>query len=135
MKVHVFGNPALPMDCLAVELARAAARKAAGIDFVECASPELLLEDENDYLVLLDAVKGLKEVRLFEGTAAVQAPHLVSLHDFDLGYFLKLLEGLGKTKRILVVGVPMEGSVERLLPQLRSALGECTERLKRHEEM
>jgi hypothetical protein len=118
MKVFVFGS-----DFKGDHMARKVAQKLkeeARHDFVFSNDPtDLMYEDS---VVILDAVKGIKKVTIFWNPAEFQADKIATLHDFDLGYFLKLADRMRLEKKVTIIGVPMQGRIERITDDVRDSL-------------
>ncbi|MBL7160820.1 MAG: hypothetical protein ISS93_03155 [Candidatus Aenigmarchaeota archaeon] len=104
-----FGNPYLKGDSLGALLAKSL--KVNGWETVECRSPEELLEYNEEEFVILDAALGIEEPILLEDPEALRERGVVSLHDFDLNFFLKLQKGLGR--RIRVIAIPADWREEK----------------------
>ncbi|NQV08493.1 hypothetical protein HQ529_01425 [Candidatus Woesearchaeota archaeon] len=118
MKILVFGNPELENDSLAMQIAD----EIDGFEFIKCNNPDdiLLYSDEDFYI--MDVVKGIKDVTIIDDLSVLKHSNFVSLHDFDLGYFLKLLEKLGRLKKIKIIGLPQFGSEEIIIEQFHKLL-------------
>lgn len=102
--VYVFGNPDLPMDALPprlVPMLRMAFRKMT----FEIKDPNEEW-DVPEHLVVLDTVKGIDEVKIFNGLDAFHDAPRVSLHDYDALTQLRLLQKIGKLKTVTIIGVP-----------------------------
>ena len=115
MKLYVFGNEHLAQDSMAAQVA-----EFIDAEIVHCRSPDDLLEAESP-LVILDVVKGLKEVMEIPPEKIKTRP-LVSLHDFDLGFFLGLMRELGLEKDIKIIGVPEAGDATRIAKEVEQCL-------------
>ena len=102
--VYVFGNEYLEGDSLAREVAS----YLVGVDVVHCRSPDDLLDAPDD-LTLLDVVKGVDAPLLIEDCSVLKTRGLVTMHDFDLAFFIALLGELGVKKNIRIIGVPPVG--------------------------
>jgi len=111
MKVLVFGNKYLKEDNFAIEVAREL--KLDNINFIFCESPEQILDLNLKDLIILDVVKNLKDVQLID-LEDLQENNIVSLHDFDIGFFLKLLQSSGKIENIKIIGIPTKGNKEKI---------------------
>ena len=105
MTVFIFGNPDVEEDSLPLKILPELRKKCPGIDF--------LTKDPNEDFelpegaVIIDAVAGLKEIRVFDSLDDFQAPPRMTLHDFDLFGHLQLLKKLGKLpSKIKIIGVP-----------------------------
>ncbi len=107
--VLCFGNEAIKEDMLAKEIADEL--EIDGIKFVKCSSVDDLLSYSGN-VYIMDVAKGLKEVTLIEDIRKLESNKLISLHDFDLGFFLKLMNEIGKIKNVKIIGIPMESNKE-----------------------
>lgn len=112
IKIFCFGNELIKEDSLAKEIAREIDIE--GIEFIFCDSPENLLENNIEKLYIMDVVKDLNEVRIIKDIDKIRLNSIVSLHDFDLGYFLKMMKGLGRINDIVIIGLPMKGNKEKI---------------------
>lgn len=131
-----FGNPYLEEDNLALKLADSFLKeKLQGekklktveavfkdVEIVKCISPDEILNYIGKDFFILDVVKGIKEVVLIEDIDRLNTGKLVSLHDFDLGFFLKLMKETGRLERIKIIGVPQKGKVEESRSKVLSFL-------------
>ena len=115
MKVYCFGNEFLKEDSLAKGLADEI--QIDGIEFVKCNSPDDVL-DETDEIVILDAVEGINKIIIINDLNQLKTDKLMSLHNFDLSFFLKLMEKIGKIKKIKIIGIPMKGDKEKIKQQV-----------------
>ena len=105
MKLYVFGNEYLSEDNMAVKVANILE-----CDIVHLRSPDMLLGTEGD-IVILDVVKGIEEVIVIDDISKLKDNPLVSMHDFDLSFFLKMMKELGDERKVVIIGVPSEGDV------------------------
>ena len=108
MKILVFGNPLVEKDNLALKLLPKLRKEFPQIEFKEFDPTENLeAEIENKKLFILDVVEGINKVILIKDINKLQTNKIYSMHDFDLGYNLKLLKKVGKLKEVEIIGVPM----------------------------
>ena len=118
IKLYVFGNEYLEYDSMA--------RKVAGylndVELVHCRSPEDMLEAEGQ-INILDVVKDIKEPMIITDVAQLKTRKLISLHDFDLGFFLNLMENLGLSKGIKIIGIPMTGNEQMIAEKIGGWIG------------
>jgi Ni,Fe-hydrogenase maturation factor len=88
--------------------------------------PNENLEKEGRELNIIDTVEGITKVMLLTDIDAVQTSRIYSMHDFDLGYSLKLLKKLGYIDGVRIFGVPMrirqKDAVEQLIALIRATL-------------
>ena len=111
MKVYCFGNEFLKEDSLAKEIADSISIE--GVEFVKCSdSSEIFLQEKE--IVILDVVEGISEVVVFDDIDKLKDNSIVTLHDFDLGFFLKLMKGIDQIGKVRIIGVPMKGDKERI---------------------
>ena len=117
MKILVFGNEFYSEDSLAKELL-------AGVkDVVFCDSPEDILEyseSEADF-VIVDVVKDLDKVRHIS-VDELKAPSSSSVHDFDLSFYLQILQKTGKLADARIIGIPPSGDKKKVKEDLMNEL-------------
>ena len=111
MKVLVFGNVLVEGDDLALKLIPELEEKFDDIEFKEF-DPTEDLQKEGRNLLIIDAVIGIdsvKELVLRGGDdfERVELSSGVGMHDFDLGYNLRLLSNLGLIDGVKIICVPM----------------------------
>ena len=109
MKVVVlcFGNEFVDFDKLPLTLCKELKNKIPGVDFVSCESPNEILDYSGyDKIFILDVVKGIKDVSIIEDLDMLKERKLFTLHDFDLGLFLKILNEVMKIKNLKIIGIP-----------------------------
>lgn len=114
MKIYVFGNQDVPEDNQAYEYAREIQQNLPQVEFVFIKpNQDLPFAGEKD-VVIMDVVAGIEEVRLLTGTdlEKLKLPPRTTVHDFDLGFQLKLLKKLGKIGNVKILGIPMTGKVD-----------------------
>ena len=58
-------------------------------------------------MIIIDVVKGIRKPRLLK-VDDLRDRKIDTIHDFDLGFFLKLLKSIDKINRIKIIGIPME---------------------------
>lgn len=116
MRVHVFGNEHVAEDRRAVEAARELEGAVKGVSFVFVSPNEDLPFADERRAVILDTVRGIKDVALIEGDGIdglVLSPR-GSVHDFDLAFQLRYLKKLNKLGEVTIIGIPQEGDVDHL---------------------
>src|SRR4030042_2482993 len=101
-KIFVFGNPYLKEDSLAVKVAKQLSSKE--FEVILCSNPDDLLNHELDNSIILDVAKGIEKVELFDDIDSLEFSVIFSAHDFDLGFFLKLMKETGKLEKINIIG-------------------------------
>ena len=116
-KVLVFGNPMVERDSIPLKILRRLAKRLPEIEFKEF-DPSENLEREGRKLYIIDTVEGAEKVTLITDIGMIQTSRIYSMHDFDLGYSLKLLKKLGYIDSVKIFGVPMDISQKEALEQL-----------------
>ncbi len=69
----------------------------------------------NQELVLLDSVQGLEKVRVLRDLSKLRQPdRAFSLHDYDLGAQLMLMDKFGLLGKTTIIGVPQSGDEKKI---------------------
>ncbi|MFH1173709.1 MAG: hypothetical protein V1725_01095 [archaeon] len=110
--ICVFGNAYLAQDNLALAVA-----KELNVPVRHCTSPEQLLD--MDDIIILDVVKNITQPLLLSPNQ-IKARNIMSMHDFDVGFFLKLMQELDMKKNIIIIGLPQEGDAVQLAQQVKA---------------
>lgn len=115
--VLCFGNPHIKGDSMSVQLAKEL--KVPNFEFIISIFPDEILNYKNvDELYLMDVVKGIDKVMLITEMDKIKFNQTISLHDFDLGFVLKLMKATGKLKTIKIIGLPMGVGKEEIKEQV-----------------
>jgi Ni,Fe-hydrogenase maturation factor len=116
MKVYVFGNKDVPGDEGAIEVAEGLRGAVDGVSFVFVGPNEDVPFVDEETVVVLDVVHGMREVALISGDDIDRfaPPPRASVHDFDLAFQLKYLKKIGRLGEVHVAGIPKEGQVSYL---------------------
>ena len=122
-KIYIFGNPLLPFDSLPIKLAPRLQTVLPQFEFA-IADPNENLKPVDKELVIIDTIEGISEVVVVDDIDKIQIAPLYSLHDFDLGFNLKLLKKIGELDRVKIIGVPMEGDEDKIINQLLKKIKE-----------
>jgi hypothetical protein len=115
-KIFVFGNGDLEMDSLPLRILPRLEEKFSEVKF-EVKDPN---EDWNvpEELIMIDTVVGIKDVTVFEDLEKFSGAPRVSMHDFDALTNLRLLQKIGKIKKVKVIGVPPEMGEEEVVDKI-----------------
>jgi Ni,Fe-hydrogenase maturation factor len=116
-KILVFGNPLVKKDSLPLKMIEELKKKFPNIEFKEF-DPTEDLEKEGRELNIIDTVEGIKKTVLITNIDLIKVMKVFSMHDFDLGYNLKLLKKLKKIDKVNIFGVPMKIKKKEALEQL-----------------
>lgn len=116
-KVLVFGNPLVKQDSLPLKMLRELRKRFPDMEFKEFDAAEDL-EKEGKELNIIDSVEGIDKAVLITDVDSIKTSKIFSMHDFDLGYTLKLLKKLKKLDKVNIFGVPMKIKQKDALEQL-----------------
>ncbi len=120
-KVLVFGNPMVKHDSLPLKLLDRLREAFPQIEFREF-DPNENLEKEGRDLTIIDTIEGIDKVVLFTAIEKIKTPKIYSMHDYDLGYNLKLLKKLDYIDSVKILGVPMKIKETDALKQLKGII-------------
>ncbi len=120
-KVLVFGNPLVPKDSMPLRLMGKLRKMFPELEFKEF-DPSENLEKEGRELNIIDAVEDIKKVMLITDIDRIKLSKVYSMHDFDLGYSLKLLKKLNYIDCVRIFCVPMRISEKKALEQLSALI-------------
>lgn len=107
MKIYVVGNLLVGMDSLPIRLLPQLKKTFPKIEFIEF-DPTEDFKPENKGLTIIDTIINAKDVCLIEDIDRIIVENICSLHDFDLGYNLKLMKKFGLIEKVKIVGLPPE---------------------------
>jgi len=122
MKVLVFGNPLVEKDNLALKIMPKLQEKFPDVDFKEF-DPTESLEKEGKHLKIIDVAEpnfsevrelSLRDEKDFE---KLQVNKVYSMHDFDLGYNLKLLKKMELIDNVDILCIPHNMDEKKALDQ------------------
>jgi len=110
MQILVFGNVLVEGDNLALKLMERLREEFPDVEFIEL-DPSEELQNYGRNLRIIDAVMGIDEVRVLklssvEDFEKVEIGKVYSMHDFDLGYNLKLLKKMKLIDSVEVICLP-----------------------------
>ncbi|MBU2100368.1 hypothetical protein KKG83_02530 [Candidatus Micrarchaeota archaeon] len=120
-KILVFGNLLLENDSVPLKILHELRKEFPQIEFKEF-DPSENLEKEGKKLEIIDCVQGIKKCTKIKGTEKMVSGKIFSLHDFDLGANLKLLEKAGLLEEVTVFGVPMHYTEKQALKELKELI-------------
>ena len=115
--IHIFGNILLPFDSLPLKLQPELQAALPEIDFV-ISDPNENIKPVNKELVIIDTVLDIDEIKIIKNIDQIQDNQTYSMHDFDLGLNLKLLQKIGELEKITIFGVPPDMDKKNALEQL-----------------
>lgn len=117
MKILCLGNEFLEEDSLAKKVGLQLSMS--GVEVINIKDSFQLMEwlNKNQETILIDVVRGLKQTRIL-GLDELKNSKIMSAHDFDAGFILKLL----KPGKIKLIGIPQQGKVEKVVEEVRLLL-------------
>ena len=116
MKILIFGNPLVEKDNLPLKFLPQLEQQLPNLEFIHL-DPTEELQNYGPNLTIIDTAENLAHTKLLtlstpEDFNKLLNPKLYSMHDFDLGYNLKLLKKMGKIDRVRIICVPLENNKE-----------------------
>jgi hypothetical protein len=121
MKVLCFGTKLVENDDTALKVCELLRNDFAGMEFIICDDPSEILEHA-DGAIILDVAKGIDHVQFIDDDL-LKDRDLYTLHDFDLGFFIKLVKGIGGPKT-RILGLPYGKPAQSLLGDVKRILNE-----------
>jgi len=122
MKILCFGNEFLEEDSLAKKISDEI--KISGIGFVKCNSPEEIFDYTDETFVILDVAENINDVIVLKDITEIKKRKLSTLHDFDLGFFLQLMEKTGKKIDAKIICIPQKGNIKKIKTKVEKILNE-----------
>ncbi len=116
MKILYFGNKFLEQDNLAVKICERLKQEMQNIEFKEIKNTFQLIDEDLEDFILIDVVQDLKDVKWIN-VDDLKVDKISTIHDFDLGFFLKL-----KNKDVKILGIPQDGCFDRILNGVRKII-------------
>jgi hypothetical protein len=121
-KILVFGNPLVPQDSLALRILPSVRKKFPQIEFIELDGIDDLYEYGRN-LTILDVAVGIRKVSIVDDLDDLELPRVLSMHDFDLAWNLKILLKAGMIDSVKIIAIPQRmdkkkalAGVEKILP-------------------
>ncbi|MEM3373713.1 MAG: hypothetical protein QXE31_00685 [Candidatus Woesearchaeota archaeon] len=122
MRIYVFGNLLYEKDSLPIKLIHLLKKEFPKIEFIEFEPTEGIETLKEKNLIIIDTIQGINDVVLFKEIEKIKTESIVSLHDFDLGYNLKLLKKFGLIENVFIIGVPENIEVNMAIEKIKSIL-------------
>lgn len=119
--ILVFGNPLVEKDNLAIKLLPKLQKSFPNIPFIHL-DPTENLDQFGEELTVIDVVENIPGPIIIKEINQLAIQKIHSMHDFDLAYNLKLLEKLGKLKKITIFGLPTSMNEDKALGWLKKNL-------------
>lgn len=115
--IYIFGNLLLDFDNTPLLLQPELSKIFPDFKFI-IQDPNENLHPENHELIIIDTVEGIDKVEILTDISKIEMDPKYSMHDFDLGFNLKLLHKIGELKKVTILCVPMRINKQVALQQL-----------------
>jgi len=108
--VFVFGSSLLSKDRIAWDVADYIVknRLTKSFEFILSDNPEEIIKTREKDIFILDVVKGIDEVCIIDDIEKLDEKGINTLHDFGLGFYLKLLREVREINKVTIIGIPYE---------------------------
>jgi Ni,Fe-hydrogenase maturation factor len=117
MKIVCLGNEFIEGDSLAKEVGEMLSDEYEIVNVKD--SFELMgIVSSGEPFIILDVVQGLSEVKMLR-VEDLRVDGIVSAHDFDAGFVLKLVG-----EEVRIIGLPMKGDVGEICGEVLGLIGE-----------
>ncbi len=93
MRVLCFGSELVENDDTALRICELLKSDFPNVEFVVCHDPSEILENAGD-TIILDVVRRIDHVHFIDDEL-LKERKLYTLHDFDLGFFIKFVKEIG----------------------------------------
>lgn len=104
-KIYVMGNLLVEQDSLPIKLMPELKKRLPDIEIKEL-DPSEDIKPERRELIIIDTVINTKSPCLITDIEKIELSNICSLHDFDLGYNLKLMKKFGMIDKVSIIGLP-----------------------------
>jgi len=133
MKIYCFGNRLVKNDKTALEIIPFLQKKFPKLEFIEATTDDIEGISE---LVIIDVADMIDKVTVFteKEIDILCGSRSCSLHDFDLGMTLKILNKMGQIKKLRIIGIPMNYEKEKAEKEVEERLKEVLEENKINEK-
>ncbi|MBI2233252.1 MAG: hypothetical protein HYU56_04990 [Candidatus Aenigmarchaeota archaeon] len=118
--IYVAGNPLVKEDSIPLRIMAKLQEDFKHFEFRELEPTDNPPEEKT--LHIIDTVIGIDNVRVIKDIDSLVTGKVYSLHDFDLGFNLKLMKKMGKLKGVRIIGVPAHMKEHLALKGVRKAL-------------
>ncbi len=123
--ILIFGNPLVEQDSLAIKLIPKLKSIFPNINFIHL-DPTENIENYGPDLTIIDVFVGIKKPIILNDLDKIKLPNVNSMHDFDLGYNLKLLKSVGKINNATIYGLPHNMKEDNAIKWLKKNISPST---------
>jgi Ni,Fe-hydrogenase maturation factor len=103
-RIYVFGNSLVKEDSIPIKILPKLKSLFRNISFIELDPTENFPKEKN--LLVIDTVINTDRVRILENIDNIIFEKKFSVHDFDLGFQLKLMKKMGENFKVRIIGIP-----------------------------
>lgn len=117
MKIFLFGNPLLTIDCLPLKMKKDLSRVFPDVLLIMADPQDEIDFPKDDHFFIIDTVFGIEKVTLFDALDdfIIKAPF--SVHDYDLGLHLSILQKIDNIGPFFIIGIPKNYSLKKALEE------------------
>lgn len=119
IKIYVFGNTLLKEDNLAVALSKKLKKDFPKIKFIHLDPNEELNEKD---VAIMDVASGINKVSVIKNLDQLELGKKISLHDFDVSFFLKLMKKIGAVKKIRIIAIPISYNQKKAYEEVKKII-------------
>ena len=120
MKIYVLGNPLVKEDSLPIKLIPKLKKELPNHEIIEIDPSEDFPKQKE--LVIIDTVINAKKINIITDINRIQLGSIVSLHDFDLGYNLKLMKKFKLIEKVKIIGIPPSYDEEKAIAEIKKII-------------
>lgn len=123
--VYVFGNLLYEKDSLPIKLIPILNKEIPDVKFIEFEPTEGIETVKEKELIIIDSIKSdnlINEVVLIDDLNKIETNRVCSLHDFDLGYNLKLMKKFGLIEKVFIIGLPEKIEIDKAVEKIKKIL-------------
>ena len=119
-KIYVMGNLLVEQDSLPIKILPDLRKELSDFEFMELDPSEDFPKEKS--ITIIDTVLDIKKVTLVKDIDKIQLEKICSLHDFDLGYNLKLMKKFGIIEKADIIGVPVNIKEKEAVKQIKKVI-------------
>ncbi len=119
-KIYVMGNLLVEQDSLPIKILPDLKKELPNFEFIELDPSEDFPKQKT--LTIIDTVLDIKKITLIKDIDKIQLEKICSLHDFDLGYNLKLMKKFGMIEHLNIIGVPDNIEEKEAVKQIKEVI-------------
>ena len=113
--IFIYGNETLELDNLAVRIGHRLMKDSElkkRLKFCFSNEPDIILKTKTKKILILDVAKGIEDIQIITNREldVLVTKKIYSLHDLNLGVFIKILNSTGelKGKELMIIAVPYD---------------------------